>query len=506
MIEPAYKVNIRRGFDQHYQASDAIWQHSQSFSDSLRPRPTPSTSSGGGATKLAITNSDWSRTLFLSRQLFARVTEVAGAIQQKNHYVIGNSWEPRFDGENREWGKIAEDYLDDWFQSCNLRGEPFDWKTSLYVDSLSIDRDGDSAMISTVIDGEAKLQFISAHQIACRSSRNTTDKAGFSLVNIGRFAGLRIYNGVIFGKFGDVIGYNVLGDCPDDDRQVGIESCQLLYEPEWSDQGRGIPKMATSLLSWMDYEDIHHFLKKQVKMDSAQGLLHYNESGEAQTESDFILGRGEQTNSDVKVEQIFGNEILYFKAGTGSKLEPFRSDRPSPNVDAFTMRLVRGCLQSMGWFFELYDPSKIGGASTRLIQDMARSSIRSKQRLVQKRAKRAVAHALSHAMTTGRIPKNDSADWLSWSFTLPSRITVDAHYDDETSMNRIKLGAGTYEEFFGEKGKWWEDEVRQRVREQSFFESECQRQKVNINKVQILTPNGNTSPDDSVKIDEIPSN
>ncbi len=427
------------------------------------------------------------------------MTEVSGALQQKNNYVIGDSWEPRFDGQNREWGKEAEAYLDQWFQGCNLRGEPFDWKTSLYVDALSIDRDGDSAMILAVVDGEAKIQFVGANQIAQRGGCSV-GKDGFGLVNIGRFAGLRIYNGVIFGKFGNVVGYNILGDRPEDDRQLGVESCQLLYEPEWSDQGRGIPKMATSLLSWMDYEDIHHFLKKQVKMDSAQGLLHYNESGEAQTESDFILGRGEQTNSDVKVEQIFGNEILYFKADTGSKLEPFRSDRPSPNVDAFTMRLVRGCLQSMGWFFELYDPSKIGGASTRLIQDMARSSIRSKQRLVQKRAKRAVAHALGHAMASGLIPKNDSADWLNWSFTLPSRITVDAHYDDETSMNRIKLGAGTYEEFFGEKGKWWEDEVRQRVREQSFFEKECAAQGVSLEKVQLLTPNGSQAVEE--RIDE----
>lgn len=484
----SYKLNLRRGIEQNYEASDSIWSNSSTVADSLRPRQTTSAINGG--TKLAITSWDWQRTLSLSRQLFARVTEVSGALQQKNLYVIGDSWEPRFDGVDQEWGRQAEDYLAGWFASCNLRGEPFDWTTSLYVDSLAIDRDGDAAMITTVVDGQAKLQFVAAHQIGQRTS-GSTDSIGLSVVSVGRFAGKKIYNGVIFGDFGEVIGYNILGDLSKNDRQLGIESCQLLYEPEWSDQGRGVPRLASSILNWMDYEDIHHFLKKQVKMDSAQGIIHYNESGEAATESDFITGRtSTAAPQDVKVESIYGNEILYFKASGGGKVEAIRSDRPSPNVDAFTMRLVRGCLQSMGWFFELYDPSKIGGASTRLIQDMARSSIRAKQRLVHKRAMRAVNHALSHAMAAGVLPQNPSSDWLKWSFTLPSRITVDAHYDDESMMSRIKLGAGTYSEMYGEKGKWWEDEVRQRVKEQAFFAAECLRQNVKLQDVQLLTPNG----------------
>ena len=484
----SYKLNMRRGTEQDYRASDNIWNTSGLTADSMRPRRT--VTAVDGSTKLAITPNDFQKTLSLSRQLFARVTEVSGALLQKNNYVIGDSWEPRFDGADQDWGREAEDYLERWFKVCNLRGEPFDWTTSLYVDSLAIDRDGDAAMILAVVDGEPRLQFVAAHQIGSRSIA-ITNRDGTSTVNSGKFVGAKIYNGAIFGKNQNVIGYNILGETSTDDQQIGVESCQLLYEPEWSDQGRGIPRLASSIMNWMDYEDIHHFLKKQVKLDSSQGILHYNETGEAATESDFILGRDSASvNQDVKVEQLQGSEIMYFKASGGGKIEPFRSDRPSPNVDAFTMRLVRGCLQSMGWFFEIYDPSKVGGSSTRLIQDMARSSIRSKQRLVQRRAMRAVAHALGVAMSNGSLRQNDSADWLRWSFTLPSRITVDAHYDDETSMNRIKLGAGTYAEFFGEKGKWWEDEVRQRIKEQAFFIAECARQGVDVDQVQLLTPNG----------------
>ena len=163
----SYKLNMRRGTEQDYRASDNIWNTSGLTADSMRPRRT--VTAVDGSTKLAITPNDFQKTLSLSRQLFARVTEVSGALLQKNNYVIGDSWEPRFDGADQEWGREAEDYLERWFKVCNLRGEPFDWTTSLYVDSLAIDRDGDAAMILAVVDGEPRLQFVAAHQIGSRS-------------------------------------------------------------------------------------------------------------------------------------------------------------------------------------------------------------------------------------------------------------------------------------------------------------------------------------------------
>ena len=484
-----YTINDKRGSNHNIQASDSIWNHRDSLNDGMRLRITVPVEQA--STRQAITRYDWQKTLSLSRQLFARVNEVSGALQQKNLYAIGDSWEPRFDGADQAWGNLAEEWLFNWFQVCNVRGEPFDFLTSLYVDSLAIDRDGDAAMITVVKDGEPKLQFISAHQIGVRNGGNCVDSTGYGTVQGGTYDGLRIYNGVIFGNKGNVVAYNIMGTVASEDMQVPLASCQLLYEPEWSDQGRGIPKLAASQLHWMDYEDIHTFLKKQVKQDSAQGILHYNESGEAPTEADFITGKSSgDVNQDVKIEHLEGNEIMYFKAQGGGKIEPFKSERPSPNVDAFTMRLVRGCLQSMGWFFEIYDPSRLGGSSTRLIQDMARSSIRSKQRTIHKRALRAVSHGLAWAMENGDIPRNDNKDWLKWSFTLPAKLTVDARYDDQTAMDRIKMSAGTYSDLFGEKGRWWEDEVNQRIKEQVYIQNACAVAGVALERVQMLTPNG----------------
>jgi hypothetical protein len=471
-------------------ADDSIWNHSEQRSDGRRIRCTVPPEFAG--VKRAITRYDWAQSLDLSRKLTARVGELAGAIRQKNTYAIGDAWCPKFHGKNQDYGNVAAEWLEYWFEVANVRGEPFDFITSLFVDAVGIDRDGDSAMLSVSENGEPRVQFIPAHRIAFRNSVGQ-DISGIGIVPDGRFKGAKCYNGVIFANNGKVIGYNILGEKKEDDRQFSTAECQLLYEPEWHDMGRGVPAMATSLLTWMDYEDIVHFIKRQVKQDSAQGILHYNEDGSAPSPSGADWMKSKDTgaaNQDVLIEQLEGNEMMYIKALGGGKIEPYRSDRPHPNTDAHNMRLLRGCFLSMGWFYELYDPSAVGGASTRLIQDGARASVNRRQRTVWKRFKRAIAHALSMAMDNGDIPRNDDADWMAWDATMPAKLTVDARYDDKTKMEKIRMCAGTYSEIYGDDGKGWKEFIRQRITEQAFIESECKTQGVDVDKVQLLTPNG----------------
>jgi len=470
-------------------AFDYLYDHSGQLNDSRRLRITQPAESQG--TKAAISKYDWQRSLGVSRQLYAQMGFIQGAIWQKSLYAVGNAWQPEFRGEDSTWGDEAEEWLRDWMDVADIRGEPYDLQTDLFLDSIAFDRDGDSVMILTRDGDEPRVQFVSAHRIGARYGTWGQDQAGWGIVPDGRFKGSRAYNGVIFSGNGrSVAAYSVLGDTAAEDQIIPAESAQMLYEPDWSDQGRGIPKLATCLLDWMDYQDIHHFLKRQVKQDSAQGIMHYNEEGAAEDTRDFIVGKDSgATNEDVKIEQIEGNEIMYFKALGGGKLEAFRSDRPHPNIEAFQKRIQRGCYMAMQWFFELTDPSAIGGANTRLIQDMARGSIRGRQKTLRKRALRAVRYAISVAMENGTLARNDS-DWFKWGFTLPAEMTVDQGYSDQAEFDAIKIGAGTYSDYLAKRQKRFIPHVQLRVWEQKFLEETCKAQGVDVNKVQLLTPNG----------------
>jgi hypothetical protein len=494
--QPSYRVIDRRNV---IKASDDVWNHTGTEENAMRLRVTVPADRAG--TKNAITRQDWEKQLNISRKLYARVPEISGAILQKSLYAIGDAWCPQFIGSepNAKWGDEAELWLDSWFNQCDTRGEPYDFYTSLFLDSIAFDRDGDSLMITTRDeDGNPRLKFLPSHRIASRYDWGY-DSSGYGRIPDGRFKGAKVYNGVIFSNSGRSIGINILGESYKRDEQIPLgynpeepdaPQAQFLYEPEWSDQGRGIPRVSNGLLGWMNYEDIHYFLMRQVKQDSAQGILHYNDEGAAEDSKDFIEGRPSGSGpQDVKIEKLEGNEIMYFKALGGGKIEPFRSDRPHPNVDAYTMRILRGTMQPLGWFYELYDPSAVGGASTRLIQDMARASIRSRQKTINKRATRSVLYGLSVAMANGDLPFNQ--EWMMWGFTMPAKVTVDARYDEKTWTERIRSGTGTYSDYYGEKGQWWEDRIRQRIKEQKFIEDECGKAGVDLNRVQLLTPNGN---------------
>lgn len=504
-LEDKWERNRLNGYEQNrngIRASDDIFNHSEQRSDQRRVRIFVPAEYAG--TKKAITRTDWYQSLSLSRQLYARIGELSGAIRQKATYVVGDSWRPHYAGEDDKWGHIAEQWLEYWFDCAIARGGSFDFVTALWVDCVSIDRDGDSAMLSVTENGQPRVQFIPAHQIGFRNNVGQ-DIVGYGKVPGGirggeAYVGMRCYNGVIFNNSGMEVAYGILGETAPEDRIAGIEACQLLYEPDWQDQGRGITATGYSMLHWMDHEDIAHYLKRQVKQDSMQGIMHYNEAGEAPTSETFINGRTDgSANTDVKIETIEGNEFIYMKADGGGKLVPYSASRPDPNIQEHNKGLLRAAFQAIQWPYELYDPKEVGGASTRLIQDAARAVVNRRQRCTYKRWFRAITHALSAAMDNGDLPRNEKqsgpiADWMKWQPTLPSKVTVDARYDDKTKMEKIRMGAGTYAELYGDDGKGWKEFIRQRVTEQKFFEDECEAQGVEIDKCQILTPNGNPPP------------
>jgi len=408
-----------------------------------------------------LTGAEWSDLLRYSRELYAQLGNLGGAIRSKNTYAIGDSWKPQFIGQDQGWGEEAEAWLrDQFYHVADTRGPQFDFVTSLFVDALAMDIDGDSLCVFTETpNGFPRLAFYAASRIG---SRNHEDE-----VKSGRFKGARLENGVIIGKRGAVLGYRILGATEDDDLDVGVRDCQLLFEPEWQHQNRGIPRVGQTLLDWFDVQDIDTFLKRGVKLESSIGILHFTESGEAPDASSYIAedsGAAGTETEDIHTEYRNGGEIFYARANSGEKIESFKGDRPHPNTEAFIQRLERRGLYAVGWPYELIDPSKVGGASVRAIQNQARTAIRSRQKTIRKRAMRCIQYAVAKAMQTGRLPQNN-ADWWRWDFETPALLTVDEGHDHKADVENVRSGFMTEAEFTSKRGKWWEDVRQGRKRE-----------------------------------------
>ena len=131
-----------------------------------------------------------------SRVIFSNFGVPRGAILQKADGVVGRAWEPEFKGKDNEFGDAAKEWLQSWFNVCDVQGNLQDFKTSLKMDSVAVDRDGDVFILLTETKtGYPQIQHIPAHRVGTRSASVKDD-----ILLVGSYRGNRIKNGVVENK------------------------------------------------------------------------------------------------------------------------------------------------------------------------------------------------------------------------------------------------------------------------------------------------------------------
>lgn len=454
--EKSYKLLDRRG----QPMATSLYPTPNSMGNWTKYRPRLNVV---GDTKVTQTAFDRRDQIKFARNLFASMPDLGGALISKASWCVSSGFAPVYTGTNKEWGDATEVWLSEIFYPvCNVLGPNFDFRTTLTLSSLSLDVDGDSGLLlTTTRSGFPQIQLIPSHRIAQRDDSKTIAE--------GKFSGYDIADGVIYNDSGRAIGYRILGDTPDDDVDISSANLQLLYEPEWSDQaGHGISRIARSTLDWMDMQDVAEYTKRSLKIASAIGLLHTTETGTP--DNSALVGATEDVNgaivapANLQLEYVRGGEIYYMRAGAGEDIKPMTDERPSQNSSEFMDKIQRKALYACGWPVELLDPSKVGGASVRLIQDLARKSISSRQITLQRRAKWIINYAVAKAMAAGIIPQNN-VDWYSWNFTKAATLIVDNGNEANADREAYKLGTNTLSDISSKGGKDWYELREQQQKE-----------------------------------------
>lgn len=431
--------------------------------DNYRPRPfIGQTTAKGG-----LSSYDRWEILNYSQQLFTQLGNLGSAVLQKNSWSVGDGWDPQYTGTNTSWAEDVSAWLrEQWYPMCNTRGEPFDFKTTLYLSGVAWDVDGDDLMVLTETDtGFPQISIIPSRRIGGQRQADGEVKGG-------AFDGAKLYDGVIFNRDGRAIGYRITNEDGEGYQDLSSFNAQLMFDPEWSDQARGIPLVARSILDWFDVQDIDTFLKRGVKLDSSQGIVHYNELGEATDASDTVAA-SEMTiggalsgdtrkdevipSRDLQMKPIAGGEYTYMRANSGEKIESFKSDRPHPNTEAFIQRLERRGLLAIGWFYDLLDLTSISGAPSRLLKDLAMQTIQKKQKYLKRRGLRALKYAIGKGMKTGKIPHyypdgRLAGDAFMWDFEMPGEISIDTGNDEAADRENMKMGTTNLSIICAKKG------------------------------------------------------
>lgn len=414
-----------------------------------------------------VSSMGWERLLSVGRYLYANLAAVHSAVNEKATYTVGSGWLPRYMGRDKAFGEAAEAWLtEQWFPRCNQRGPLYDFRTELWLTSVGIDRDGDRLMVKTYSqDGAWPLVlFIPTHQIGSRYNQQTIEK--------GRYKNLPVKRGVIFNRRGRAVAYNILGAARDgsEDWQVSARESRLVFEPEWSEQARGVTALANAIRDWTDFRDIRDFEKVGIKTASAVMLMEDNMTGSADTDDDpYTTPSG--TDTGLTFEDI-DPAVRYFRANSGAGLRAFESHRPSQNTAAFlTDQVMRNAFAGLGWPIEFaWDASKIGGAVARMIVAKAERTVAGRQTRMSPMALDAIRYAIAYQIDRGELPPDP--DWYLWDVQMPRMLTVDAGYESEADIEEYKMGFTTLSEIYGRRGQDWRAQIQQRIAERRYLVEE----------------------------------
>lgn len=362
-----------------------------------------------------------------SRKLFQNFGPYATPCIQKADNVIGRAWAPKFEGEDKEWGKLAVDWLaNQWYGNCDVRGRAWDFKTLLWLDSVAIDRDGDFLIYLT----EAASGYPLTQRISCNRIGQRGGSGANYILPDGPYKGLKASHGVIRDKFNRAIAYRILGDTMAEDIDIPSDRCIHVFDPLWHDQVRGIPSGAAAIK--LIYGSLTATEREQMNQNirSSYALVEYNETGGPDM-SDPSVTAGADATADAAasptVESLDGGMIKYFRSNSGGKLEAVENNTPGDMWDRFQDRVIRTHAAAINWPYELYWKSgEVNAALVRNIQERARMSVEDRQDVIKSPAIFQARYAIAKAIKIGILPKpKNPADWWRIGFHMPRKFSID---------------------------------------------------------------------------------
>lgn len=384
-----------------------------------------------------------------SRKLFQNFGPYATPCIQKADNVIGRAWSPKFIGDDKEWGKMAVDWLENqWYGNCDVRGRAWDFKTLLWLDSVAVDRDGDFLIYLTeAVSGYPLTQRIACNRIGQRIGYgvSASSLSGFSLVQDGPYKGLRISHGVIRDKFNRAMAYRILGDSPAEDVDLPADRCIHVFDPLWHDQVRGIPSGAAAIK--LIYGSLTATEREQMNQNirSSYALVEYNETGGPDLSDPSITAGRDATNDEAAmptIESFAGGMIKYFRSNSGGKLESVDNNTPGDMWDRFQDRVIRTHAATINWPYELYWKSgEVNGALVRNIQERARMSVEDRQDVIKSPALFQIRYALAKAIKVGILPQpKNASDWWKFSFIMPRKFSIDPGREAQQRREDYRIG------------------------------------------------------------------
>jgi len=357
---------------------------------------------------------------------------------------------------DHEWDKIAYEYFLNWANKpCEISGRYNFWECQ-QIACRKVDVDGEIFVLKTYSSsGSPLIQMIESHRVGTSANASGVPDG--------------MWDGIMFNKFGAVVGYNVIKS-DGTTRLIPSNSICHVYQPEQVSGARAYSPLQHSINNLIDILEILSMEKLAVKTasDITRTISRENPQFDGSTADFEAFGMRPQDypnqvyDNPETVGSFIGGKIL--SLAPGEKLESFQSQRPNDSFNGFIEHLNRDSASGFLPFEFSSDPTKAGGAAVRLVVSKAERCFGARQHMFMTRFLTPVYnYIIGSAIANGDIPAPKTDDWNRVNWVTPRRVTVDAGRESSANQRDIEMGLKTLSDHFAELGMNPVEEVRRRA-------------------------------------------
>ena len=376
-------------------------------------------------------------------------------------YTVGDGIKPQSHASTPEMQERYEAYFAEKAKRIDITNR-FSFYQSQAILLRGMIRDGDSfAAKVRNAQGEAKLQLMEAHRVG--------DPLDENVVIPG------CQDGIVFGTYGEYIACNVYKS-DGANRQIAAQSMMHVVDHEYASGCRGLPLLQHSINSIQDEMEILALEKQAVKDNGDVVRTIQKQGGTLDQDTANELG-ALNTPSYTSIANTMGGKLLVLDQG--ESMNSFQSNRPNATFNGFIAALERDISMGVLPYEFVSDPSKLGGASIRLVTAKASRVFGKYQNtIIETFCLPTWGYIIGQGIADGEIP--DDPKWNEVSWTTPKSVTVDAGRDAANDRNDVEMGLLSMSELYAQRGLDFRTEMDKRANDMAFIIEKAKTAKIPV--------------------------
>ena len=364
-------------------------------------------------------------------------------------YSVGDGIKAQSHASTPEMQEVYEAYFAEKAKRIDITNR-FSFYQAQSILLRGMIRDGDSFAAKVRNGaGEAKIQLMEAHRVGDPLEGKVPEG---------------MHDGIQFGPYGEYIAVNIYRS-DGSSRQILAQSMMMVVDQEYASGARGVPLLQHSINSIQDEMEILALEKQAVKdngditriIKKQGGIL----DGDMANELGSVTG-----GSYANLANTMGGKLIALEPG--EDMTSFQSNRPNATFNGFISALERDISMGVLPYEFVSDPSKIGGASVRLITAKAARVFGKYQNvIIENFCVPTWGYIIGQGIADGELP--DDPQWNQVSWTTPKSVTVDAGRDAANDRNDVEMGLLSMSELYAQRGLDFRSEMDKRANDMAFI-------------------------------------